>query len=184
MCRLILRVIKYSLFLFRFSYRWYIPVTYFTSHGPHVNRTWFPHTDSQLKVDVKQEHKWIKFNKDQMGYFLVNYSTKMWSALTAALKEDISSFSVSDRVQLLNDAFLLAEATQLEYKVAMELTSYLVKETEYVPWSTAIDSLLSIRQLVYREPVVASLHKYGLKVIENVFADLGWEVKEDEHLKK
>lgn len=167
------------------SYRWYIPVTYFTDSSPgNVTRTWFPHTDSQLKVEVAEEHQWIKFNKDQMGYFLVNYAPDMWSALTKALREDISAFSVSDRVQLLNDAFLLAEATQLEYRVAMELTSYLEKETEYVPWSVAIDNLLSIRQLVYGQPAGEKLAKYCLRVIGNVYGELGWQVREEEHLKK
>lgn len=149
-----------------------------------MNRTWFPYTDSQLKVEVAGPHKWIKFNKNQMGYFLVNYAPEMWAELTAALKEDMALFSVSDRVQLLNDAFLLAEATQLEYKVAMDLTRYLVKETEYVPWSVAIDNLLSIRQLVYREPAVQLLQRYSLKMIANIYEELGWEVKEEEHLKK
>lgn len=169
-----------------FSYRWYIPVTYVTDASANVTRTWFPHTDNELKVEVagQQQHKWIKFNKDQMGYFLVNYSPDMWSALTSALKEDVTSFSVSDRVQLLNDAFLLAEATQLEYKVALDLTSYLVKETEYVPWSVAIDNLLAIRKLVYRDPAVDLLRKYALKTIANVYGDMGWQVKEEEHLKK
>lgn len=167
-----------------FSYRWYIPVTYFTDVSGNVSRTWFPHTDSQLKVEVGDKHKWIKFNKDQMGYFLVNYAPDMWAALSAALKEDLNSFSVSDRVQLLNDAFLLAEATQLDYKVPMELTAYLVKETQYVPWSVAIGNLNSIRKLIYREPVVAQLQKYGLRMLENIYKDLGWEVNEEEHQKK
>lgn len=166
------------------SYRWYVPVTYFTDTSANVSRTWFPHTDTQLKVDVPEQHKWIKFNKDQMGYFLVNYSPDMWSALTAALKEDAAAFSVSDRVQLLNDAFLLAEATQLEYKVPMDLARYLVTETEYVPWSVAINNLLSMRKMVYGEPAVESLQKYALKMLENIYPSLGWEVKEDEHMKK
>lgn len=159
-------------------------MTYFTDKDANISRTWFPHTDTQLKVEVGGPHGWIKFNKDQMGYFLVNYTPELWSALTNALKDDFSVFSVSDRVQLLNDAFLLAEATQLEYKVAMDMTKYLVKETEYLPWSVAIDNLHSIRQLVYGEPIVELLRKYGLQMIENIYVELGWEVREQEHLKK
>lgn len=149
-----------------------------------MNRTWFPHTDTELKVEVSGAHKWIKFNKDQMGYFLVNYSPDMWGALSDALKDNIAAFSVSDRVQLLNDAFLLAEATQLEYKVALDLTRYLGKETEYTPWSVAIDNLLSIRSYIYGHPSIEDLRKVSLKIIGSVYRELGWEVKEEEHLKK
>lgn len=118
-----------------------------------------------------------------MGYYLVNYAPDMWRSLTTALKENLSAFSVSDRVQLLNDAFLLAEASQLEYKVAMDMTEYLIKEKEYVPWSVAIDNLLSIRELVYREPI-EQFRIYALKMIDNIYRELGWEVQEQEHLKK
>lgn len=159
-------------------------MTYFTDANATVSRTWFPHTDTQLKVDVSEEHKWIKFNKDQMGYFLVNYSPEMWSTLTSALKENSAEFSVSDRVQLLNDAFLLAEATQLPYNVPLDLSRYLVKETEYVPWSVGISNVLSIRKMVYGTPAVELLRDYALKMIDRIYQDLGWEVKEDEHMKK
>ena len=94
-------------------------------------------------------HKWIKLNKDQIGYYRVNYPVDMWKTLSDALSSDLNSFSVSDRAHLLNDAFSLAEATQLEYQIALNLTKYLANETEFVPWSVASSKILGLKSLLY-----------------------------------
>lgn len=62
------------------------------------------------------------------------------------------ALSISDRGHLINDAFSLAEATLLDYDVALNLTSYLTKETEYVPWSVASTNLLNLKNQLYYTP--------------------------------
>lgn len=50
-----------------------------------------------------------------------------------------------DRAGLVSDAFSLADAQVLDYRVALDLSQYLPSEKDYVPWdaaSTAIDTLL------------------------------------------
>ena len=43
----------------------------------------------------------------------------------------------TDRSNLLDDAFNLARAEILSYDLALNMTLYLDKETDYVPWDTA-----------------------------------------------
>lgn len=56
---------------------------------------------------------------------------------------------MSDRAHLLEDAFSLASAGELEYEIAMNMTGYLSQENNAIPWSvassklTAIDTLMS-----------------------------------------
>lgn len=103
---------------------------------------------SAVAIAVPKDTKWIKFNKDQVGYYRVNYELNVWEALSAALSSKIDQFSIADRAHLLNDAFSLAEATQLPYEVPLNLTKYLAKEKYNVPWSVASSKLSSIRKLM------------------------------------
>lgn len=99
-------------------------------------------------MTVPTETKWIKFNKDQVGYYRINYELSEWKVLSDALSNKLNDFSTADRAHLLNDAFSLAEATQLEYGVALNLTKYLAKEVQNVPWSVAASKLTAIRKLM------------------------------------
>lgn len=131
------------------SYRWIIPLTYvIDSNTTVVQNKVFQINDLQVPVTVPQGTKWIKFNKDQVGYYRVNYELNEWKVLSEALSNKLDDFSTADRAHLLNDAFSLAEATQLDYEVALNLTRYLAKETRNVPWSVAATKLSQIRRLM------------------------------------
>lgn len=152
-------------------------------------------------MKVPKETTWIKFNKDQVGYYRVNYPVDDWKKLSEALTEKIDNFSIADRANLLNDAFSLAEATQISYEVPLELTKYLAKETQNVPWSVASAKLSGIRKLlfqigndgkflvswVFRTVTVdnrnanfmVSLQEYTRKIVETPYKSVGWTVGND-----
>lgn len=50
------------------------------------------------------------------------------------LLEDPRPISVVNRAQLIDDAFNLARVGRLSYSIALDLTSYLQTEVDYVPW--------------------------------------------------
>lgn len=166
-----------------FNYRWYIPITYTTDTQTEPKSVWFNNQDIEITLPELGPHKWLKLNKDQVGYYRVNYPINMWQALTDALIADVSAFSVSDRAHLLNDAFSLAEATHIKYDTALELTRYLAKETEYVPWSVASSKLRSLKGLLYYTDLYPKFIKYGQSVISAVYQSVGWSVGTD-HLQK
>ena len=84
-----------------------------------------------------------------MGYYRVNYSLELWKELTNALNENHTVFTTADRAHLLNDVFALADATQLDYSVAMNMSSYLNKELDYVPWKVGTARLAAVYNLLY-----------------------------------
>ncbi|XP_016947727.2 glutamyl aminopeptidase [Drosophila biarmipes] len=162
-----------------FNYRWSIPITYTTSAESVVQRAWFYHSQSEITITVPSAVQWIKFNFDQVGYYRVNYDTDLWTALADQLVAQPSSFSAGDRASLLNDAFALADSTQLPYETAFELTRYLSKEADYVPWSVAASRLTSLKRTLYYTSSYAKYKKYATALIEPIYTDLTWTVGED-----
>ncbi|KAH8336361.1 hypothetical protein KR059_004239 [Drosophila kikkawai] len=162
-----------------FSYRWSIPITYTTSAQSEVQRAWFYYSQSEITITVPAAVQWIKFNADQVGYYRVNYETDLWSALADQLVAEPSSFSAGDRASLLNDAFALADSTQLPYETAFELTRYLDKEADYVPWSVAATRLTSLKRTLYYTSSYAKYKKYATALIEPIYKALTWTVGED-----
>ncbi|XP_055901791.1 uncharacterized protein LOC129938333 [Eupeodes corollae] len=166
-----------------FNYRWTIPITYTTSANPVVQRTWFNYDDSEIIIDLPSAIDWIKINKDQVGYYRVNYPQEIWEEINKALLNTPTAFSVSDRAHLLNDAFTLADATQLTFKTALDLTKFLQNELEYVPWNVASSKLLSMKNLLYYTDVFKDFRKYASGLLNKAYENVGWEVDEADHLK-
>lgn len=127
---------------------------------------------------------WIKINNHQIGYYRVNYDNENWKALTNALIADVDALAVSDRSHLLNDAFNLADATHLSYDIAMDLTKYLSKETEHVPWATMSSKLISIKNLLYRRDSSDKYLKYATELVKSAYGLVDWEVNAEQHSKK
>lgn len=129
--------------------------------------------DDQVSIDAPSgSDSWIKLNHNQVGYYRVNYPENVWQQFSELLSKDINAFSIGDRTGLLNDAFALADASQLRYDLALELTRFLAQETEYVPWATVSSKMKSIRTLIYDYPayddILVSIVKHS-PLDQNIF---------------
>ncbi|XP_037807914.1 glutamyl aminopeptidase-like isoform X3 [Lucilia sericata] len=162
-----------------FNYHWSIPITYFTSANSEVQRAIFNYNDNELTVTTPAAVEWIKFNKDQVGYYRVNYPTDMWQSLTKALFENRGVFSVSDRAHLINDAFVLADAGQVDYSIALELSKYLEKELDYVPWNVAASRLSAIKNLLYFTDLYRDFVDYARQLLKTAYESVTWNVGDD-----
>lgn len=138
---------------------------------------------STVTITLPSAVEWIKFNHDQVGYYRVNYDESLWQALANQLVATPASFSVGDRASLLNDAFALADSTQLPYEIAFDMTKYLAKEEDYVPWSVAASKLTSLKRTLYYTNSYAKYKKYATALIEPIYTALTWTVGDD-HLNK
>lgn len=58
------------------------------------------------------------------------------------------------RARIIDDAFALAEAGHLPYYVALNITQYLKKETELLPWTMALSGFSMILKKFGDEPEV------------------------------
>lgn len=168
-----------------YNYKWSIPITYVTSDDPiNVKRTWFRHNMEEVIIQTSGDIDWIKFNKDQIGYYRVKYEQDMWQSLNNALENDVDSMTALDRAHLLNDAFSLAEALQVSYDTALTMTKYLKNETHFVPWDVASSKLKNIRSLLYYTELYPRFKDYVVNLVDDAMTNVTWEVDIDAHFEK
>lgn len=163
----------------KFNYHWSIPITYFTSENAEVQRTIFNYNDNEVKITLNNAVDWIKINKNQVGYYRVNYAPEQWQELTNALINARGRFSNADRANLINDAFSLADASQLEYSIALNLSLYLEKELDYVPWNVASTRLSKIRSQLYYTDSYRDFVVFGRKLLAQAYSNVTWNVSSD-----
>jgi len=170
----------------KFGYKWSVPITYFvdTSKSDEVSSLIFKYDQESVGVAVNTDVKWIKLNVHQVGYYRVNYESSIWDQIIQQLIEKPSRFDIADRAHLLNDAFALADASQLSYTVPLEMTAYLAQEMDFVPWYVAASKLQSLKNtLMYTDSYVSYL-TYARTLLTNVYKEVGWTVDANNHLKK
>lgn len=127
--------------------------------------------------------EWIKFNKNQVGYYRVNYPTDMWQSFSTVLLESRGVFSVADRAHLINDVFILADAGQVDYSIALDLSQYLENELDYVPWSVAASHLSAIKNLLYFTDLYRDFVDHARQLLKGAYESVTWDVGDD-HLQK
>ncbi|XP_058060786.1 aminopeptidase N-like [Anopheles bellator] len=101
---------------------------------------WLSSKAAKIVTTVPHD-KWIICNRQQTGYYRVNYDPDNWQLIIDALRSDPTQIHHLNRAQLINDAYNLARAERLDLGVALRLMTYLRRETEYAPWSAAGSAL-------------------------------------------
>ena len=84
------------------------------------------------------------------------------------------------RAQIINDAFALSEAGEISPVKAFEIISYLVEETDYLPWSTAINCLKYLTNMLDTKVSFGNYQKFVLELVTPMYNTLGWVEKDDE----
>lgn len=169
-----------------YGYKWTIPITYISNKTSKPALLWFNKDASYLLIEFKEPQEWIKFNADQVGYYRVNYETTEWNALNKLLQTAHTRLSVSDRAHLLEDAFSLASAGELEYEIAMNMTGYLSRESNPIPWSVASSKLIAVDTLLSSTTSSSKFKQYVRDLVSSIYEQVGWTVDSNEdriHLK-
>ncbi|XP_023373956.1 glutamyl aminopeptidase isoform X1 [Otolemur garnettii] len=87
----------------------------------------------------------LKINPDHIGFYRVNYEVPVWNQIAGDLSlNHTQRFSSADRASLIDDAFALARAQLLDYRVALNLTKYLESEEDLLPWQRVIAAITYI----------------------------------------
>ncbi|XP_070509763.1 aminopeptidase N-like [Chironomus tepperi] len=126
---------------------WFIPLNYGTASNIDFEETSPSHFfldgegNSFSFMDLTYDgEEWFIFNKQQVGYYRVNYGAKNWNALIKALNsEKFEKIHISNRVQLIDDSLNLAFAGYIDMEVPYEILLYLRHETDYFAWDVAMD---------------------------------------------
>ncbi|XP_047530608.1 glutamyl aminopeptidase isoform X1 [Vanessa atalanta] len=158
-----------------YKYRWFVPVTYATKQGPKENILWFPDNVDSVTLTLEEGEDWLKINNNQVGYYRVNYPDDMWRGLTEQLKNKTEQFTISDRSHLLDDVFALAEAQVIPYQTALNLSTYLIVEKDFVPWETATSIFAILSEKLLNTTAHDNLQKYVQHLVKPLYLMQTWE---------
>ncbi|XP_023324912.1 aminopeptidase N [Eurytemora carolleeae] len=168
---------------------WWIPVT-FTSPGPAgdfnntYNNIWMAKGERSKSISgLPAADEPVIFNVQETGYYRVNYDEKNWEMIAKKLETDFRSIHVINRAQILDDALEMAKVGRLSYSIALKLTGYLDKETEYIPWYSALSGLSHINKMLKRTAAYGDFKRYMLRLLGPVYSRVGYSSKPtDTHL--
>ncbi len=157
------------------DYMWWVPVTFATPGTSNFDNTysdvWIRPTDRDgVMVDgLPDASTPVVFNVQETGYYRVNYDRKNWELLIAQLNSDHRKIHVINRAQIIDDAFNLARAGRLDYELALGVTGYMDKETEYIAWNSALSGFSYIDNMLKRTPAYG---EFKVMAVRNICSTL------------
>ncbi|KAG7473239.1 hypothetical protein MATL_G00093590 [Megalops atlanticus] len=113
--------------------------------------------------------EWILANVNCTGYFRVNYNQENWERLLQQLIDDHHEIPVINRGQLIDDAFNLARAKYIDVTLALNTTKYLLNDTEFIPWESALKNLDYFILMFDRSEVYGPMKAYLRKQVEPLY---------------
>ncbi|XP_069957724.1 aminopeptidase N isoform X2 [Cherax quadricarinatus] len=169
------------------EYKWWVPLTYTGGDDPNFNETrakvWMKDTETLITIQsLPTKDHWVIFNLQETGFYRVNYDNHNWNLLIQQLLTDHTVITTINRAQIIDDAMNLARAGQVSYGVALGLYSYMVNETEYVPWRAAINNLAYLTSMFQRTGAYGGLQNYMLKMVVQLYDTLGLDNSVNDHL--
>lgn len=141
---------------------WWIPINVAIKNKSDFTRTspddWILNTKDhifQLNPTINTTNgDWIILNKQETGFYRVNYDENNWMNIIEALKsEDQDEIHRINRAQLIDDSFNLARSGELNYDTPLKLIQYLSKEKNFIPWSSANAALSYLNIMLNGNPI-------------------------------
>lgn len=162
---------------------YYVPVNIASKSSPNFLQTtadfWFDGKDKHFVPEagsplaVKND-EWLVVNKRQAYYYRVNYDDENWMMLANELNDgDFNKIDLRNRAQLIDDSLDLARFDHLDYKVAMHILKYLVKETDYLPWGSSDNGLTELYRLLRDSDASGYFTKFIGDLVAPIYKSLG-----------
>uniref|UniRef100_A0A182Q8V0 Aminopeptidase n=1 Tax=Anopheles farauti TaxID=69004 RepID=A0A182Q8V0_9DIPT len=155
------------------DHTWHIPYNYaYESAATFYDLTttgWLALGAAKIETPVPDD-EWVVFNKQQTGYYRVNYDRRNWELLAEALAANHNAIHRLNRAQLIDDAFNLARADLLDMAVVLNLMRYLRAERDYAPWHAADKVLTYLYGKLRATEHEHSFLVYVDQLIEEVYA--------------
>nr|AAX39864.1 aminopeptidase N2 [Trichoplusia ni] len=166
--------------------RWHVPINWVLSTDPDFSDTspqaWVPPTFPARSFDIPglSNAEWYIINKQQTGYYRVNYDLQNWIALGRVFNSNHSLINVLNRAQVIDDAFNLARNGRLNYEHAFEISRYLEKEKNYIPWGAANPAFTYLDGVLSGTGVYNLFQQYLLALSAPLFEELGFLAGDEE----
>ncbi|CAB3992820.1 glutamyl aminopeptidase-like isoform X1 [Paramuricea clavata] len=158
-----------------FNYKWTVKLSYITGNDVNINNSTVWMHRASATFDWPDD-TWIKANHEQYGYYRVNYERDNWEKLAQVLKDNPTRLLSSDRTSLIDDAFNLARAGQLDYDIALNLSSYVKNENKYVPWRAFMTAIGFVNTMLSTQDSYGMFQTYMLNILnETQIEKVGWK---------
>jgi aminopeptidase N len=156
--------------------RWYVPFTFTSMSNPRFefeSKTYWMKPEShhdEISVPIENVNRadldsvWIIGNVEFSGFYRVNYDLTSWKLLINQLQTDPERIGIVNRAQLIDDSFNLAKAEYIDNSIYLELLSYLVNETESLPFKAARDGLHFMEEMFSFDYVAYNSFKVSMLV--------------------
>lgn len=107
----------------------------------------------------------------------------MWIAIIKTLKNNHTKFSPADRANLIDDAFSLCDAGELDASIPLDLALYLVNERDHAPWETALRYLNLWKKRLSESEAYKRYIVFFKQLLDPITRYVSWK-DEGTHLKK
>ncbi|KAM3967196.1 LOW QUALITY PROTEIN: aminopeptidase N [Aphomia sociella] len=166
---------------------WWIPVSYTTASEKDFISTrpklWL-RGERSIEVNniTVSPDDWFIANIQQTGFYRINYDAHNWQLLVKVLNDPsrFEEIHPINRAQIVDDAMNLALSGRLDYRTALDITSYLSHERSYVPWKAGLVALGYIDTMLSKGAYYLEYKRYVLNLLTGAVKDLGWEVTANE----
>uniref|UniRef100_A0A915AG91 Aminopeptidase n=2 Tax=Parascaris univalens TaxID=6257 RepID=A0A915AG91_PARUN len=155
----------------KFWYKYDIPIWY-EINGEEKAMEWL-HEDSAQGMNLKADELLV-LNSGARGFYRVNYNKECWQKIVNQLLDDHTKIGVRSRARIIDDAFALAQAGHLSYEIPLNISAYLRKEEEYLPWSMALDGFAVILSNFDDEPEVEHVREFLDPLVAPLYDRIDW----------
>jgi len=139
----------------------------------------FPKLLSEKELTVTRSSDLpLIINHDSTAHFITHYTPSLLAELLGAL----DTLSDIDRLKLLNEQTLLAQAGLISSAELLPLLAYYKDESVEAVWDIMLVALNELKKFVETDIVLENkLRVYSGNLAEKQFARLGWEAKSGEN---
>ncbi|XP_044005748.1 membrane alanyl aminopeptidase-like [Aphidius gifuensis] len=171
--------------------KWWIPLNFATNSTNNMNMSnfgslWLKPSDKVINTSINvNSSEWIICDIDKAGYYRVNYDNHNWDILINYMMfNKFKTLHQVTRATLIDDSFNLARAGYLNYKIPLNLSNYLVRETEYEPWYSAINSFNFLHKMFRGSSTIrTNLENHVKRLTEVIYQFLTFNGTRDEQLR-
>jgi aminopeptidase N len=155
---------------------YHVPLNFAKGSNPDFSDTapthWLLAMPDFVTVNIL-EPDWLIFNKQQFGYYRVNYDLKNWELISRQLNSPgFHNIHVLNRAQLIDDSHYLARSGQLPLSVALDVLRYVHRETDLVPLRAAMDEIQFVLKKFAGHEMYPELRNFLHSMFEEIYTSV------------
>ncbi|XP_025159162.1 thyrotropin-releasing hormone-degrading ectoenzyme-like [Harpegnathos saltator] len=166
------------------KYTWIVPTTY-TSYNPLSYMISDVVITTSEITTIKLEHNidFVIFNREQNGYFRVNYDENSWNRIANALHSDnCNQINILNRAQLIDDAYYFMTQDYISPLTFWRIASYLKHDVSYIAWYPMFN-ILSFMWPIWNNPATGVKHikEEVRQILDGLLQNLEYEERNYEN---